>query len=150
MTIWRNMFRKILTSFFILGSLTTSAGGQGPRGGLGSFGGELQRLTEFTGQVVCVRCRLDEVKKARPHLFNLYQLNHEGEQIVMQIDSFADPSDRHYWQSVVGLADMVSVRAADHVFEELTTGENLFKEMTVTGILHSTRTLDIGSVRMKG
>jgi hypothetical protein len=68
----------------------------------------------------------------------------------MQIDSFADPSDRHYWQSVVGLADMVSVRTADHLFEELTAEENLFKEMTVTGILRSTRTLDVGSVRVKG
>lgn len=150
MTVWHNIFRKILMSFFILGSLTNSAGGQGPRGGLGSFGGELQRLTEFTGQVVCVRCTLEEVRKARPHLFNLYQFNHEGEQIVMQIDSFADPSDRHYWQSVVGLADMVSVRTADHLFEELTAEENLFKEMTVTGILHSTRTLDVGSVRVRG
>lgn len=149
MTMWHNMLRKSIVTAFIFGSLTTSAWGQGP--GLGPpFGGGLHGLTEFTGQVVCVGCSLEQVRKARPRLFNLYQLNHAQEQIVMQIESFVDPSDRHYWETVVGLSDKVSVRAADHVFEELTTEENLFKEMTVTGVLRSSRTLDIDSVRVKG
>lgn len=150
MTGWCTIFRKSVLTFFMLGSLTTSAWGQGLRDGLGSFGGELQRLTEFTGHVVCVDCRLEDVRKARPRLLNLYQLNHEGQQIVMQIDAFTDSSDRHYWQSVVGLADKVSIRAADHVFAELTAEENLLKKMTVTGILRSTRTLDIGQVKVQG
>lgn len=150
MAMWRNIFRKSIVIAFIFGSLTTSAWGQRPGLGPIPFGGGLHGLTEFTGQVVCVGCSLEEARDTRPHLFNLYQLNHDQEQIVIQIESFADPSDRHYWQTVVGLSDKVSVRAADHVFEELTTKENLFKEMTVTGILRSTRTLDIGSVRVKG
>lgn len=68
----------------------------------------------------------------------------------MQVESFADSSDRHYWQSVAGLTDEVSVRAANHVVEELTDEENRFKDITVTGILHSTRTLDIESVKVRG
>jgi hypothetical protein len=150
MTMWRNIFRKSLVTVFILVSLTTSAWGQRPGLGPIPFGSGFQGFTEFTGQIVCVGCSLEEVRKTRPRLHNLYQLNHEQEQIVIQIDSFADPSERHYWQTVVGLTDKVSVRAATDVLKELTTEENLFKEMIVTGILRSTRTLDIGSVRVKG
>lgn len=150
MAMWRKMFRKSVVTACLLGGLTTSVWGQGPGLGPLPFGSGFQGLTEFTGQVVCVGCSLAEVRKTRPHLFNLYQLNHEQEQVVIQIDSFTDAADRHYWQTVAGLTDKVSVRAADHVFEELTAEENLFKEMTVTGILRSTRTLDIGSVRVKG
>jgi hypothetical protein len=143
------MICKSLVTVFTLIGIASSAWGQ-PGYGRPSFGGELQRFTEFTGRVVCVGCTLDEASKARPRLFNLYQLNHGQDQVVMQIDSFGDASDRHYWQSVVGLADMVSIRTARHVFEELTSEENLFKEMTVTGVLHSTRTLDIGNIKVQG
>lgn len=144
------MFRKSVMTAFLLGSLTTSAWGQRPGFGPPSFGGELQRLTEFSGQVVCVGCSLKEARKVRPRLLNLYQLNYGEKQIVMKIDSFADPSDRHYWQTVVGPSDQVTVRAADAVIDKLTNEENLFREMTVTGVLRSTRTLDIGSVKVQG
>ena len=95
---WRNMFRKSIVTAFILGGLIASAWGQRPGLGPVPFGGGFHGFTEFTGQVVCVGCSLEEAREIRPHLLNLYQFNHEQEQIVMQIDSFADSSDRHYWQ----------------------------------------------------
>ncbi len=150
MTLWHNLLRRSVLTVFILSSVATSAWSQGGGSGLSPFGGELHRFTEFTGQVVCVRCSLKEVRKARPRLFNLYQLNLGQEQIVMQIDTFTDPSDRHYWQTVVGPSDQVTIRAADHVVEELTAEANLFKDLTVTGVLRSTRTLDIGSIKVQG
>jgi hypothetical protein len=72
MVMWRNAFRKSIITIFILGSLTTNASGQRPGFGPPSFGGELQRLTEFTGQVVCVGCSLEEVRTARPGNINAW------------------------------------------------------------------------------
>lgn len=150
MALWGSIFGKSLVTAFLLGCLTTSAWGQRSELGLVPFGEGFNRLTEFTGQVICVGCGIEEARERHPQLFNLYQLNHGKERIVMQIESFTDSSDRHYWQSVAGLADEVAVRGADPIVGELTAEENRFKELTVTGILHSTRTLDIESVRVEG
>ena len=114
------------------------------------FGGELTGLTTFTGQVVCVDCTVEQARDAYPNRFNLYQFNNGREDFVMQITSFLDSSQHHYWQSVAGLADEVTVRGPDQVIAALTEEENLRKPVTVTGILRSTRTFDIGNVRIRG
>ena len=132
-------------------SLSIVAGAQGQATGLpGSFGGELRGITQFTGRVVCVGCDLAEVRQAQPNLTDLYQINHENGQVVMQVESFSDSAEHRRWESIVGLSHQVQARTTENVFEELTAEENLFKEMTVTGLLRSTRTLDIDSVQVKG
>jgi len=145
---WRNIFVQSAAAACLLAGFLSNAWGQGIEG-RGSFGGELSGLTTLTAEVVCVGCSLKEVRKAQPNLFNLYQFSDGQEPFVMQINSFYDPSQRHYWQSVVGLGDKVTVRAADHILEELTAEENLFKPMTITGVLRSTGTFDIGRVRVR-
>jgi hypothetical protein len=44
----------------------------------------------------------------------------------------------------------LAVRGPDHLLNRLSAEENLFKEMTITGLLHSTRTLDVFDVAVKG
>ena len=130
--------------------VVTGVRGQAPGGLTGSFGGELRGITQFTGHVVCVECDLEEARQAQPDLTDLYQLNHEQGQVVMQVESFSDSAEHRRWESIVGLSHQLHARAADSVFEELTAEENLFKEMTITGLLRSTRTLDIESVKVRG
>jgi hypothetical protein len=68
----------------------------------------------------------------------------------MQVESFSDSSEHRRWESLVGLSHHVRARTSNHVFEELSAEENRFKKMTVTGLLRSTRTLDIESVKVEG
>jgi hypothetical protein len=42
------------------------------------------------------------------------------------------------------------VRGPDHLLDRLSAEENLFKEMTIIGLLHSTRTFDVFDISIKG
>jgi hypothetical protein len=139
-----------VAAILLLAGLTTGAQGQVPGRGLGSFGGELRGITQFTGRVVCVGCSLEEAREAQPDLTGLYQLSHDDGQVVMKVESFSDSAEHRRWESIVGLSHQLWVRAAANVFDELTAEEHLFQEMTITGLLRSTRTLDIDSVRVSG
>jgi hypothetical protein len=85
-TTWGNTIRKGALAILILTSFTTGAQGQGPGGLPGSFGGSLKSMTQITGTVVCAGCSLDEARKAHPELHDLYQLEHEQGQAVMQVN----------------------------------------------------------------
>jgi hypothetical protein len=146
--------KKILSGSVVVAvmSLSVISGvyAQGPGGVPGTFGGELRGITQFTARVVCVGCDLATVWQAQPGLNRLYQLNHERGQMVMQVESFTDPAEHRRWESIVGLSHQVNGRAPDAVLKELTAEENLFKIMTITGLLRSSRTLDIDSVKVEG
>ena len=151
MTIKGRILSRVLITGVILMSCTGRVESQVPGGGLGSFGGEVRGITRFTGHVVCVDCSLQEARKAQPTLSNLYQLsqaNPEKGQVVMQVETFFDPAERMRWESIVGLSHRLQMRATDQVFKELTAEKNLFKELTVTGLLRSTSVLDINSVKV--
>ena len=141
--------RSVVATFMSL-SIVSGVYAQGPGGTPGSFGGELRGITQFTARVVCVGCDLTAVRQAQPGLNRLYQLNHERGQMVMQVESFADSAEHRRWESIVGLSHQVNGRAPDAVLQELTAEKNLFKPMTITGLLRSSRTLDIDSVRIEG
>jgi len=148
---------KILSRVLVTGAILLSfmgrGEGQSSGSGPGSFGGELRGITQFTGRVVCVGCSLEEARKANPDLSRLYQLNQvnsEQGQVVMHIGTFSDPQERMRWESIVGLSHQLKMRATAQVFRELTAEENLFKELTVTGLLRSTSVLDIDSVKVSG
>jgi hypothetical protein len=68
----------------------------------------------------------------------------------MQVESFSDSAEHRRWESIVGLSHQLHGRAPDAVLEELTAEENLFKLLTITGLLRSSRTLDIESVKVEG
>ena len=144
---WQTVIKASVLTAWVLGGLASVAWGQAFRP---PFGGEWKGLTTFTGQVVCVDCTVQQARDAYPNRFNLYQFTNGHEEFVMQISSFADSSERHYWQSVAGLADEVTVRGPDHMLAALTEEENLMKPVTVTGVLRSTRTFDLGTVRIRG
>jgi hypothetical protein len=153
MTIKGKILGRILVTGAILMSFTGRVESQGPGGGPGSFGGELRGITQFTGHVVCIGCSLQEARKAQPHFTDLYQLsqaNPRQGQVVMQVESFSDPHERMRWESIVGLSHLLQIRATEQVFKELTAEENLFKKLTVTGLLRSTSVLDIDSVEVNG
>src|SRR5215210_2115025 len=153
MTIKGKILGRILVTGAILMSFTGRVESQGPGGGPGSFGGELRGITQFTGHVVCVGCSLQEARKAQPHFTNLYQLSQSNPrqgQVVMHVETFSDPHERMRWESIVGLSHLLQIRATEQVFKELTAEENLFKKLTVTGLLRSTSVLDIDSVKVNG
>ena len=119
-------------------------------GGGRSFGGELRGITQFTGEVVCVGCSLEEAQKVRARSGDLYLLKHQEGQVVLSVDAFQDAAEHARWQSIVGLSHQLTVRAPERVFHELTAEANLFKKVIVTGLLRSDRTFDINSVQVSG
>lgn len=144
--------RKILCKIVVaaLMSLGVISGVHAQQGGIpGSFGGELRGVTQFTARVVCVGCDLTEARRAQPHMNSLYQLNYDQGQLVMQVESFSESSEHRKWESIVGLSHQLQGRATDTILKEITAEENLFRPMTVTGLLRSTNTLDIDSVKIE-
>jgi hypothetical protein len=66
------------------------------------------------------------------------------------VDSFYDPAEHMRWEAIAGLSHKLAARAPERVLDELTAEENLFKEVIVLGLLRSTNTFDISSVRFTG
>ncbi len=128
----------------MLAGITTSAQAQVP-GGVGSFGGEAKGVMQIKGSVVCVGCSLAEARAAQPERRNLIQLGHNQGQIVMEVGSV---NDFKSWSHIA--TPRMWVRAEDGVFAKLTSEENLFKEVEITGILSKSRTLDIGRIMILG
>jgi hypothetical protein len=151
MVLWRKFRGRslVMGMALMLGTTVTRAWGLAP-GSLGSFGGELRGITQLKGKIICVRCSLEEARAAQRNPRDLYVLRHGDEQVVIRVDSFADPSEVERWEDILGPSHELSVRAPQRVFEELTAEENLFKEVVLTGLLRSTRTLDVGSVKVIG
>jgi hypothetical protein len=135
---------SILTA--ALGGLTPGVQAQVPSGGISPFGGELRGVTQIEGKIVCVGCSLEEVRKAHPDQTHLYQLTHEKEQAVMEVDKVNDPQ----WWSAVVFPPEIRVRSDSKLFRELTAEQNLFKKVTITGLLRDTRVLDMYSVTIGG
>jgi hypothetical protein len=144
------VFGKTLKSSFVAALLlatTTGAWGQaGVGGGFGGFGGESRRVTQITGKVVCVGCTLEEVRKAQPDQHHLYQLTHRQGQVVLEVSAV---NDARTWASLTW-PHLLSVRAKDTLFQQLTAEENLFKEVELTGLLRNTRTFDLFDVSVRG
>lgn len=131
----------------LLAGLSPGVYAQAPGGGgLPSFGGELRGATRFTGKVVCVGCSLEEAQRAQPNAAHLYQLTHKQGQVVMEVNEVSDPQ----WWSDVVWPPLISVRADDKLFQQLTAEENLFREVEVTGLLRNTRTFDMFRVKVGG
>jgi len=103
-------------------------------------------LLHIKGTVVCRGCSLDEVRKAQPNEHTLYQLTHEQGQIVMDVHSVNNSPTWRYF----GWPAELQVRAQDGLFQQLTAEENLFKDVEITGLLSTTRALDIFEVTISG
>jgi hypothetical protein len=100
----------------------------------------------MTGSVMCTKCSLDDVQKAQPNEHHLYQLSYRRDQLVMKVTAVNEAAmfDALAWPP------RIAVRGPDSLLDRLGAEENLFKEMTITGLLYSTRTFDVFDITVQG
>lgn len=144
MSKFRQMLAIGITTAVLLTSLPPVARAISPGGGSFPFGGELRGSTKITGRIVCTACTLDDVRAAQPELPRLYQLNHQKGQLVITVQSVSEPAR---WDSIVGMSKHLWVRSPAELFQQLSAEENLFKEVTILGLLRNNSTFDMGEVR---
>jgi hypothetical protein len=137
--------RTSVAAALVLAGVATLARGQVSGDGGSSFGAP-RGMMRIKGSVVCAGCSLEEVHKAQPMENKLYQLSYRHGQVVMKVTEVNEPAvfDMLAWPP------RLWVRGADSLLQRLGAEENLFKEMTVVGLLSGTRTLDIFDVTIKG
>lgn len=140
-----NVGVKIMATLLLLGGASVTWAQ--PSGGVAPFGGELRGIMKLSGKVVCVDCTVSQVHKAQPQLSNLYLLKrvgHNKQRAVMSIDTVSEPQR---WDAVV-FPHEVLVRTTDAVFKKLTAEANLYKPVSVTGLLRNDRIMDVQDVTM--
>jgi hypothetical protein len=148
-----------IVGLLLLTGVTVSAFGQGlGTEGLGSGASSAgpKGLIRLRATVVCANCSLDEAKAAHPDLTKLYELSHEQGKVVIRVSAVnegpggetrTDAPPR--WTSI-GEPPQLSVRAEDSVFQQLVDVRDPTKEVEITGIIRTTRTLDISQVTVLG
>lgn len=122
--------------------------GAGPvsdRGAASNPTGQPERDISVEGRIICVECRLEDVRKQHPQAHSLYQLTHQRGRMVMQID---DAGDLRQWQRDT-LSNTLYIRAADEVLAELTDAQTVQKYVTVAGRLGSDHVLDVTGIRVR-
>ena len=140
-----NIFRSGVIAALALTGVVSGARGQVPGGGP-SFGGSSRGLVIITGRVLCAQCSLNDVRKAQPDESHLYQLSYRQNQLVMKMTAVNESAmfDALAWPP------RLAVRGSDSVLTRLGAEENLFKEITIVGLLHSSRTLDVFDIASTG
>jgi hypothetical protein len=126
-----------MVAALLLAGMNTIAHGRDARGG----------QVVLKGKVVCARCSLDELRGTPAEQGQLYQFTRDHDRVVMQVQTV---NDYALWQSFFGWPAQITVRAQDTVFQRLLAEENLFKDVEVTGVVSSTRALDIFDVTIHG
>ncbi len=101
-------------------------------------------LLHIKGKVLCAGCALDELRRTASAGRQLYQLTHEQGQVVVDIRSV---NGFPAWHSFSWPGE-IRVRAQDELFHKLIAEENLFKEVEITGLLSTTKALDIFDVKI--
>jgi hypothetical protein len=122
--------------------------GAGPvpeRGATVNPTGQPEREISVAGRIVCVDCRLEDVRKQQPETQSLYQLTHQRGRMVMQID---DVGDLRQWQRDT-VSDTLHIRAADEIFSQLTDAQAVQKEVTLVGRLSRDHVLDVTAIRIR-
>jgi hypothetical protein len=121
--------------------------GTGPVSGRGAAAnsvGQPEREISVVGRIMCVECRLEDVRKQHPQAQSLCQLTHQHGRMVMQIE---DVGDLRQWQRDT-LSDTLYIRAADEVLSALTDAQIVQKDVTLAGRLGSDHVLDVTSIRI--
>ena len=136
---------SFITVCLLLGGISSSWAQAVGSNGIGPFGGELRGIMQFTGKVVCVDCTIKEVQRAQPALANLYVLKHVGNEEQRAVVTISTISEPLRWDAVV-FPHEVLVRSTDDLFHKLTAEENLYKTVSVTGLLRNDRIMDVEAV----
>lgn len=106
----------------------------------------VRRPMRINGSVVCSDCRLEEVRQAQPRERGFYQFAHKNGQLVFQVTSVNQPTRFH----ALTWPPRLWLRASDAVLRQLAAEETLFKPISITGLLSTTRTLDVTEVAISG
>jgi hypothetical protein len=146
MTTFSRILRTGMAAVVLLAGVTTFAWGFATGGGGSAFGIGRKGLTLIKGRVLCAGCSLEEMRQIQPNQYQLYQLVHDKGQLVMRVIAVNNaPTWRYFtWPPVF------RVRAQDSLFQQLTTEENLLKEVEISGSFSATRALDIFAVKIGG
>ena len=145
MKAFRNRFQKGMAATLLLTSLGTAAVAQGFVGGFGRGpSGDERHLLQIKGIVVCSQCSVEEVRQAHPQESGFYQFSHKNGQLVFKVASVNDTSTFQ----ALAWPPRLWLRASDEVLQQLSAADNLFKPLGITGILRTTRTLDVTDVAL--
>jgi hypothetical protein len=137
----------VLAVVLVLG-LVPSVGAQiAPGGGLPAIGGSMRGVLRITGKILCVDCSADSVRRGAAQPGSLYEFASNEGRVVLSI---TEVNNRARWEAIAGLTHELTLRAPEPILEELTAEENLFREVVITGLLRSTRVVDVGSIRFTG
>ena len=143
----RNRFKTGVAATVLLTGLGTAAVAQGFVGGFSSgYVGGVRSPLQINGSVVCSGCRLEDVQQAHPQEKDLYQLSSKNGPLVFKVASVNDPSTFN----AVAWPQRLWLRASDDVLRKLSAEENVFKPIGITGILGTSRTLDVTDVAISG
>jgi hypothetical protein len=115
------------------------------RGAASTPAGQLEHQISVEGRIICVGCRLEDVRKQHPQARSLYQLTYQQGRLVMQIE---DVGDLRQWQRDT-LSDTLHIRAADEVLSELTDAQTVQKDVTLAGRLGSDHVFDVTGIRVR-
>jgi hypothetical protein len=143
MTTFRKMMQTGVTAALLLSGI--APGAHGLVGSGLSISGSVHGPLQLTGQVLCAQCSLKEIQHSQPDLRNLVQLTHARGQVVMQVHTVNGST---MWDNLE--PPFLAVRAKDSVFAKLMVEKNLTKDAEITGILRTTRTLDLIEVTIHG
>lgn len=147
MKTFRTSFRKSLAAALALGGIGLTAVSHGfVGGGAPGLAGSVRTPLRIHGSVVCTDCSLEDVQQAQPREHDLYQFSHKNGQLIFKVISV----DNQAVFDTLAWPPRLWVRAQDGALRKLSAEENLFKPMRITGVLSTTRTLDIAEVAVSG
>jgi len=147
MATFGRMLKTGVTATCLLAGVVTGAHAFGGVGGTATgIGGGGRYALRITGRIVCTNCSLDEVHKAQPNLYHLYQLTHKNGQAVVEVNT-VNNSTR--WGTLTW-PPRLWVRAQDKVLQQLIAEKNLSKDVEITGILSNSRTFDVLDLEVQG
>jgi hypothetical protein len=147
MKVFRKGFKKSVATALVLGGVGLTAIAHGFVGGVGSgLSGSVRTPLRINGRVVCTGCSLEEVRQTQPKEHALYQFSYKNGQLIFKVASVSNRSvfDALAWPP------RLWVRAPEETLQKLSAEENLFKPIGITGVLSSTRTLDVAEVSIGG
>jgi hypothetical protein len=153
-------FGVSVASLSLLLGATTAVLGQGAGVGGGMSSGVssagAKGLLKLRASVVCVNCSLEEARAARPDATDLYELSHDKGKVVIRVNSVNETTSNDdskdvstRWASV-SKPPHLTVRAEDSLIQKLMDEKNRTKEMEITGVIRTTRTLDIADITVLG
>lgn len=140
-----NAIRTGIAAALLLSGLTPSARGFVPGAGGVGFGVGGRGMVKITGTIVCAGCSVEEARQAQPDALHLYQLLHRQGQVVLDVKTV---NGSGVWD--LPWPARLTVRAKDSVFQQLAAEAHLRKAVEITGLLSTTRTLDIATVSLSG